>query len=285
VLSVSNPVSVVVALGDLLLLDRLPQPLGFYCPEATTSPIGCQRGTYGSQTRLTEAAFCSACLPSQTSYPGSVSCTMCMQSYYKVEINSTVASSSFECRPCLSGGVTCNESTALASVALAPGRWRLSSTSEEVAKCFFLSPDGTSHASDARVADGDSADATWWSPCKGGVAAGLEGEGYCQVGYAGPLCERCTNSSKYFLARKGRCVDCPALEGRVLLIIGPARGAISLLACAAVSAARVAPRMYKTLARWFNQFKILSTVALIPKLKVPSPRCRILNPNIFRTLH
>ena len=128
--------------------------------------------------RLTDAAFCSACLPRQTSKPGSASCTICVESYYYVDTNST-SHGSFNCKECLSGGAVCAEGTTLATVELLPGRWRLSGTSEEVVKCYTSSSTEASNAS-------SEIDGNWWSPCKGGGDPGFEGDGYCQLGYSGP---------------------------------------------------------------------------------------------------
>jgi hypothetical protein len=168
----------------------LPQPLGYYCTEASTFPQTCSKGSYGPNTRVTDAAFCSACLPRQSSTPGSASCTLCVESYYKVEETNSTSRGSFDCKECLSGGAVCVEGTTLATVELLPGRWRLSGASEEVVRCFTSSPTVAGNSSDLDVVDG-----SWWSPCKGGVEPGFEGQGYCENGYTGPrvssLCVYC----------------------------------------------------------------------------------------------
>eukprot|EP00966_Prymnesium_polylepis_P331906 7387456-Prymnesium_polylepis.6 len=158
----------------------------------------------------------------------------------------------------------CVESTTLATVELLPGSWRLSGASEEVVKCFTSSPTDADNTSGLGSVDG-----SWWSPCKGGVEPGFEGEGYCEKGYTGPRCERCTNSSRYFESREGRCEDCPAIGGRLLLIIGPLIGAVFVLVCLAVVASHAAPGLYHWLARQSKHFIMwLSMVALVPKMKV-----------------
>jgi|EP00966_Prymnesium_polylepis_P139190 hypothetical protein len=161
-----------------------PQPVGFYCPEASTLPVGCSKGTFGAQPKLGDAAFCSTCPPRTTSSPGSAQCTKCVDSFYSVNTSST-APGSFECKPCLPGGTICAEGSALATVELPPGRWRLSGASEDVVKCFISSATDSS----SNTTGGAS-----WSPCKGGVEIGFEGEGYCQVGYTGPRVRRQRNS-------------------------------------------------------------------------------------------
>eukprot|EP00966_Prymnesium_polylepis_P033100 769801-Prymnesium_polylepis.1 len=216
-----------------------------------------------------------------TSSLGSAQCTKCLDSFYRVN-GSSSGPHPFKCEPCLAGGAICAEGTSLATVELPPGRWRLSGASEEVAKCFISSTPDSSNTTGG---------ATAWSPCKGGIEIGFEGEGYCNTGYTGPRvrrqsnspaandvrltttrlhlqCERCTNISKYYLSREGRCEDCPAVEGRVMLILGPLVGATGVVVCVAIAAARMTPSTYRWLARWWEHFRMwLSTVALIPKLK------------------
>jgi hypothetical protein len=55
-------------------------------------------------------------------------------------------------------------------------------------------------------ADGD------WTPCRGGITAGDEGDGYCKEGYRGPRCELCDGSgsaySRHFDKLDARCHDC-----------------------------------------------------------------------------
>eukprot|EP00966_Prymnesium_polylepis_P007227 166444-Prymnesium_polylepis.1 len=142
--------------------------LGFYCPEASTFPTGCAKGTYGSGTRLGNAAFCTACLPPTTSLVGSASCTLCLASYYKVD-TSAMSSASFECKSCLSGGASCSEGSTLANIELKPGRWRLSSASEQVVKCITVSSGLIVYNENAT---GDAAALGEWSPCKGGSEPG-----------------------------------------------------------------------------------------------------------------
>ena len=54
-----------------------------------------------------------------------------------------------------------------------------------------------------------------------------------------------------------------------MIMVGPLIGAIFVLVCLAVLAARVAPGWYRWFARQTRHFRMwLSTVALIPKMKV-----------------
>eukprot|EP00966_Prymnesium_polylepis_P165073 3816731-Prymnesium_polylepis.1 len=170
------------ALGLSAEQDCEPCTLGFYCPEASTAPVGCAKGTYGSGTRLGDAAFCTTCLPPTTSLVGSASCTICLSSYYKVD-TSSISSTLFDCKPCLTGGSSCAEGTTLANVELQPGRWRLSSISEQVVKCITVSASlaaGSGNATSGAPSHGE------WSPCKGGSEPGVDGDGYCEAGYFGP---------------------------------------------------------------------------------------------------
>jgi hypothetical protein len=58
-----------------------------------------------------------------------------------------------------------------------------------------------------------------------------------------------------------------------MLIVGPLIGVIAVAACVAIAAARMAPSTYRWLARWSEHFMMwISTVALIPKLKVLNER-------------
>ena len=49
-----------------------------------------------------------------------------------------------------------------------------------------------------------------WTPCRGGVDAGISGSGYCEPGYHGPLCKLCDGPaySRYFDKLDARCKSC-----------------------------------------------------------------------------
>jgi hypothetical protein len=154
----------------------------------------------------------------------------------------TVAS--FDCKDCLSGA-TCSENTSLATVKLLPGHWRLSETSEVVSKCE------------------DVSDLNIQSPCKGGS----DTSEYCREGHTGPLCKLCTEPKKYYL--EGSCVSCPAVEGRVMLVLGPAVGASLFVLSAGYTMAHKNPIAYRWLVCWVNHFRMwLQNVAFMPKLKL-----------------
>eukprot|EP00966_Prymnesium_polylepis_P226581 5241675-Prymnesium_polylepis.1 len=229
------------------------QPIGFYCPEASTSPRGCTKGTYGRQIRLTEAAFCTGCPPHQTSSQGSASCTMCVEDYYKV-VTDELPTGSFDCKSCaVLPGSTCAENTSVADVGLLPGRWRLSGASEQIVQCERVSSSDVNNS--------------WWTPCKGGSDPGFEGAGYCQPGHAGPRCQLCTEPSQHYL--EGHCQQCPSVGGRVMLVVGPTAGAILLAVSVGFVVARTAPAAWRWLVSLFNHFAMwLQNVAFMPKLKL-----------------
>eukprot|EP00966_Prymnesium_polylepis_P228600 5290508-Prymnesium_polylepis.1 len=77
----------------------------------------------------------------------------------------------------------------------------------------------------------------------------------------------CTEPNKYYL--QGRCVTCPAIEGRAMLLVGPAVGSILVLLCAGYVMARTSPKAYRWLLCWASHFRMWQTnVAFVPKLKL-----------------
>jgi hypothetical protein len=68
---------------------------------------------------------------------------------------------------------------------------------------------------------------------------------------------------------EGSCISCPAVEGRVILVVGPTMGAILLLPPTAFAVARNAPRQYLWIICWVNHLRMwLQDVAMMPKLKI-----------------
>jgi hypothetical protein len=59
-----------------------------------------------------------------------------------------------------------------------------------------------------------------WSPCKGGVDAGSDGDGYCDDVHHGPRCELCINGAEYFDTLEASCKDCGDVNARAAAGIG-----------------------------------------------------------------
>eukprot|EP00966_Prymnesium_polylepis_P255816 5910039-Prymnesium_polylepis.1 len=129
---------------------------------------------------------------------GVAACNMCIEGYFKHP-------HSLACEACPEGGI-CPWNTTLESIKVKPSHWRLSGYSRTIRRC---SDHGGSET------------------CLGGRDAGFEGSGYCREGHTGPLCRICTEPKMYY--SEGSCINCPAVEGRVMLVVGPALGAILLL--------------------------------------------------------
>ena len=109
----------------------------------------------------------------------------CMQGTFKWPF---VNSTELRCDTCLSGA-HCEANATLADVHVLPRHWRLSARSHVISVCR----EGSSGL----------------SACAGGQSADHEGEGYCERGHYGPLCEVCVNSSQYFNKEIAHCIDCP----------------------------------------------------------------------------
>ena len=74
-------------------------------------------------------------------------------------------------------GANCPPGTMLRTLELQRGYWRLSRDTLDIRSCPSTTTD-----------DGDV-----WSPCRGGVDVGTDGDGYCEAegGFLGPRCEVC----------------------------------------------------------------------------------------------
>ena len=91
----------------------------------------------------------------------------------------------------------CGFNTTLTTLLVPPDYWRLSPHSWKISKC------------------GDSR-------CRGGVDAGVNGEGYCAAGHTGPLCLLCQEGEALYWSDGGDCVPCPDVGGATARVIGVA---------------------------------------------------------------
>jgi hypothetical protein len=114
-------------------------------------------------------------------------------------------------------GIVCSTGTHLATWALAPGRWRISSLSTDVQRC------------------GNGVTNDGGSRCVGGtVDAQRSSDDLCLEGHAGPLCKLClANESRhaaYFDEFHGRCKGCPTdVWARAGAVLGGMVGVVVLV--------------------------------------------------------
>eukprot|EP00966_Prymnesium_polylepis_P199055 4612717-Prymnesium_polylepis.1 len=119
-----------------------------------------------------------------SSAPGAVECDVCDAEYYLRD----AATGASSCQPCDSlSGVSCPWNTSLASLVLAPQYWRHSPKTNDSRRCRSSGS---------------------WSPCRGGVDPGDEGDGYCEPDYRGPMCEVCRQDDYFFELEDARCEPC-----------------------------------------------------------------------------
>eukprot|EP00966_Prymnesium_polylepis_P004010 91731-Prymnesium_polylepis.1 len=169
-----------------LCVSVLHSDAGHHCPPASTHPIPCRAGELQPESGKGE---CRLCRGGQHSVIGSVECTLCAEGYYKDHEGSPAA----DCRSCNDNlmGVRCAQNTTVRSLMLLDGYWRHSTWTIETHRCKH---------------DGD------WTPCRGGIDAGRNGEGYCanetDGGYTGPRCELCIQERHYFDKIEVRCKAC-----------------------------------------------------------------------------
>ena len=175
-------------------------------------------GPIGSN--LIAEVFCTTCLRTTTSLPGSTACNFCEEGYFKSgEDDGNVAK--VKCTSCTEDGASCSETTtlgastlthgsaSLATIRIKPDYWRLSARSTTLSLCL-------------RSANGNSS-------CVGGndagdedeFTAGYAGSGYCKKGHTGPLCQVCGASDFYFDSVEAKeCIQCPSVSERLSLPLG-----------------------------------------------------------------
>jgi len=170
-------------------------PQGHFCPRATTEPQPCPASFYQPSSGAQE---CQPCLTGQSSIKGSPECTMCAEGYFRRHASSPAT----ECDPCSSiPGAVCELNATVATVALNTSYWRHSPETMQIWPC---------------KQSGD------WTPCSGGDEAGVDGSGYCELGYRGPRCELCdggdNTTSMYFNKFDARCHDCSSITTRAVIV-------------------------------------------------------------------
>eukprot|EP00966_Prymnesium_polylepis_P062156 1442362-Prymnesium_polylepis.1 len=153
----------------------------------------CPEGEYQSSPA---ADTCKRCSVGHDSLDGSAACAFCASGYYRPRADSPVA----ECRACDAlDGVSCGRNSTIATLSLAQGYWRHSTATIQTHRCR---------------ADGA------WSPCRGGLGAGNDGDGYCEDGYRGPRCELCDGPaySRHFDKLSASCNDCGDVSARSTVV-------------------------------------------------------------------
>ena len=225
-------------------------PLGSFCIEGSPSPTQCFKGTIGAFEGLTGPFLCQACIAPATSEPGSTGCDRCDNGNFLDPDGALVNRSAnrlAECQLCLSGA-TCDEGATLTSVNLTDGYWRLAPEARSISKC---------HVNDDGI-----------SPCKGGINASADGQGYCVAGHEGPLCELCTDPGFYFKRTDGRCIECPQVQS----VVGYAGLAGGLFAVGLAMLAFVLhrpPRALRDMSTIIRRIMLKSrSYALLPKAKI-----------------
>lgn len=178
------------AIGLASPLDCAPCPDGFWCNTGKRYPCGVGLYTNGSAlaSERTSLSACLACPPHSStagSNTSSPSGCLCDAGYYD---RSTTRSTSAlprlpTCRPCPDGTLCSNQGTALETLFLKPGYWRVASSSAEIVPC----PDITAGCSSTDWACEEST-----SGCSGGDTSSSSA---CRPGLEGPYCLLCANAS------------------------------------------------------------------------------------------
>lgn len=152
--------------------------------------------------------------------------------------------------------IRCADATTLDTIELGHGRWRLGPRSTIVETCDVVISSAKNTPS--------------WSPCRGGAAPGVLGDGYCESGYTGPLCRVCVNETEYYADDQKRCFECPRLANQVGIMLGIASGVcLGVLLLYWLLASGWLPHgVQHVLHRWAVKASALS---LMPKLKVRIP--------------
>jgi hypothetical protein len=242
------------------------------CPEGTVQP-------------KTASVSCNACLPSTFSpTPGRLTCELCPPGtnstapYSSCEIceagryrtSASIPASTESCRSCIFGADCPYQSTTLPTIDLDQGTWRLSDGARFLQLCT-LSDNGT-------------------TACRGGPEIGVEGDGYCEPGHTGPLCEVCLEENHYFSWREATCKECPNVAHYALvyeLLIG-----IPLLLAAAVAVAHsrsfrvrtVFQRILATTDALNIEGKIKALIGFVQVIAVIGPVYSIAMPNLYRVV-
>eukprot|EP00966_Prymnesium_polylepis_P086447 2001199-Prymnesium_polylepis.1 len=165
--------------------------------EGRTSCDLCVAGTHQPDEG---EAVCLQCLAGLASAPGSAQCAVCAAGFFRPHANSPAV----ECTRCddaATKGVECEFNATIRTLVLKARHWRHSTATLRTYPC--------------RSNDGG------WTPCRGGVGVGNDGDGYCATGYQGPRCELCDGSaySRYFDKLDAHCHDCGDMSTRTSVIL------------------------------------------------------------------
>jgi hypothetical protein len=168
------------------------------CPAGSVSQqngaASCDNCAQGS-TPAPDAKSCTVCESPTSASPGSISCSICATGFFLA--NTSSAASGGNCKECPLGA-NCAVGTSAETLVLRKCFWRHSSATAILRSCKQR---------------GD------WSPCRGGNVSGsdVSGDGYCESGYRGPMCQLCDTAdkhSKYFDTLQAKCYDCGDVTGR-----------------------------------------------------------------------
>ena len=239
--------------------DCKPCELGMFCPKGSFAQTPCDAGTVGDRENLVSKDSCKSCEDNTWSNLGSSSCDSCRKDHYlqpSQEKKTTSATASVECVKCLDHAKCNANGVTLETIELEEGWWRLGPRSVDLHKC-----DKSNN----------------FTSCRGGNQAGANGSGYCFEGYMGPLCQLCTNETKWFNPQSSKCEECPQPGDTIGQLVGMA-GGVLLLLTALVFALKHAShrslrvmRARKGLVLCARRIHHLATeMSLVPKFKVRS---------------
>ena len=192
-------------------------PLGHWCTAGTV--VACTKGTYNNETNQYLATSCRACPESATSADASTSIADC---YCEAGYYNNATAGPVSCAPCFVG-TTCtrgygqvqqNKKAGINTTTLpiAPGYFRLSSSSLDVRRC----PDASVNCSDAPAC------AHTTSACRGTLASvgGTTSDLGCHTNLTGAFCQLCEPHSDgtrvhYEPATNGAVASCRACGNAV----------------------------------------------------------------------
>ena len=153
----------------------------------------CAAGTFNN---LPGQEKCTPCPLYTNSTLGAIECTFCTDNRQRLP---GVAAETYTCERCPNRaecpyeGTDGLEGITLDLIDVNRAYWRLDNLSRDVQAC---------------AAYGDT------TPCTGGQLGGVDGSGYCEPGYVGPLCSVCDagfwNETRYFEERYAECKRCPS---------------------------------------------------------------------------
>ena len=165
-----------------------------------------------------EEPVCTACRPGVAASPGSPTCDICAEGFFRL----SAADDASSCVRCPETVVSCPRDATLETMELSAGWWRASNQSAEWHWCgetpgyvrFLLLPwlEGNSPS------PGNRTDVKAQSMCLGGADGG---ETSCAPTHLGPLCRSC-NSSYYFDEADLECKVCPdggSVTGVIALVL------------------------------------------------------------------